>query len=85
MLLLRTRATSLPVRLIPFLDDMHRLGLLRTTGPVYQFRHAELHDHLAAAAGLRRGLPPGHRMHPRDGSRPKTRIVIARSLHDSGR
>ncbi|GGK78234.1 NACHT domain-containing protein [Planomonospora parontospora subsp. parontospora] len=85
VLLLRTRATSLPVRLIPFLDDMHRLGLLRTTGPVYQFRHAELHDHLAAAAGLRRGLSPGHRVHPRDGSRPKTRIVIARSLHDSGR
>ncbi|MFI7131561.1 NACHT domain-containing protein [Nonomuraea sp. NPDC050153] len=39
----------LPRRLIPFLDDMHRLGLLRTVGPLYQFRHAELHDHLAAA------------------------------------
>ena len=31
-----------------FLDDAHRLGLLRTVGPIYQFRHAELHDHLAA-------------------------------------
>ncbi|MGW3820473.1 hypothetical protein [Streptomyces sp. NPDC005046] len=30
-----------------FLDDAHRLGLLRTVGPVYQFRHAELQDHLA--------------------------------------
>jgi hypothetical protein len=31
-----------------FLDDAHRLGLLRTVGPIYQFRHADLHDHLAA-------------------------------------
>ncbi|MGW3346010.1 NACHT domain-containing protein [Nonomuraea rubra] len=38
----------LPYRLLPFLDDMHRLGLLRAVGPLYQFRHAELHDHLAA-------------------------------------
>jgi hypothetical protein len=30
-----------------FLDDAHRLGLLRTAGSVYQFRHAELQDHLA--------------------------------------
>ncbi|GAA3070709.1 NACHT domain-containing protein [Streptosporangium carneum] len=44
--------TRLPRRLIPFLDDMHRLGLLRTVGPLYQFRHAELHDHLAASAPL---------------------------------
>ncbi|MFC5831117.1 hypothetical protein [Nonomuraea insulae] len=40
----------LPRRLIPFLDDMHRLGLLRAVGSLYQFRHAELHDHLAAPA-----------------------------------
>jgi hypothetical protein len=33
---------------MPFLDDAHRLGLLHAVGPVYQFRHAELHDHLAA-------------------------------------
>jgi hypothetical protein len=31
-----------------FLDDAHRLGLLRTVGPIYQFRHAELQDHLTA-------------------------------------
>ncbi|MFF5301355.1 hypothetical protein ACFY5F_18530 [Streptomyces sp. NPDC013161] len=30
-----------------FLDDAHRLGLLRAVGPVYQFRHAEFQDHLA--------------------------------------
>lgn len=33
---------------MPFLDDMHRLGLLRAVGPLYQFRHAEIQDHLAA-------------------------------------
>ncbi|GAA5084907.1 NACHT domain-containing protein [Thermocatellispora tengchongensis] len=37
----------LPRRLMPFLEDAHRLGLLRAVGPVYQFRHAELQDHLA--------------------------------------
>ncbi|GAA4626965.1 NACHT domain-containing protein [Actinoallomurus vinaceus] len=42
------RAGLLPRRLMPFLDDCHRLGLLRAVGPVYQFRHAELQDHLAA-------------------------------------
>lgn len=42
------RAGRLPRRLMPFLDDAHRLGLLHAVGPVYQFRHAELQDHLAA-------------------------------------
>ena len=37
----------LPCRLMAFLDDALRLGLLRAVGPVYQFRHAELQDHLA--------------------------------------
>jgi hypothetical protein len=37
----------LPFRLMPFLDDCHRLGLLRTVGPTYQYRHAELQDYLA--------------------------------------
>lgn len=30
-----------------FLEDAHRLGLLRVVGSAYQFRHAELQDHLA--------------------------------------
>ena len=38
---------KLPWRTMGFLDDAHRLGLLRTAGAVYQFRHAELQDHLA--------------------------------------
>jgi RecA/RadA recombinase len=42
------RKGRLPRNLMPFLDDAHRLGLLRAVGPIYQFRHAELHDHLAA-------------------------------------
>ncbi|WP_242903049.1 NACHT domain-containing protein [Actinomadura terrae] len=42
------RRRLLPRSLMAFLDDAHRLGLLRTVGPVYQFRHAEFHDHLAA-------------------------------------
>ncbi|GAA3182896.1 NACHT domain-containing protein [Nonomuraea roseoviolacea] len=46
-------ARRLPWRIMDFLDDAHRLGLLRAVGPVYQFRHAALHDHLAAD-----GLPP---------------------------
>ncbi|WP_186356501.1 NACHT domain-containing protein [Streptomonospora sp. PA3] len=41
----------LPRRLVPFLDDAHRLGLLRAVGPIYQFRHAELQDHLARTYG----------------------------------
>ncbi|MEV4020489.1 NACHT domain-containing protein [Nonomuraea angiospora] len=40
------RRGRLPRRLMAFLDDAHRLGLLRAVGPLYQFRHAEFHDHL---------------------------------------
>lgn len=38
---------QIPLRLLSFLDDAHRLGILRQTGPVYQFRHAKLQDRLA--------------------------------------
>ena len=44
---------KLPWRTMRFLDDAHRLGLLRTCGAVYQFRHAELQDHLAKSRGDR--------------------------------
>jgi hypothetical protein len=43
----------LPGDLMGFLDDTHRLGLLRAVGPIYQFRHAELQDHFAAGHRLR--------------------------------
>jgi hypothetical protein len=36
-----------PLRLIAFLEDARRRHLLRTVGPVYQFRHAKLQDRLA--------------------------------------
>lgn len=38
---------KLPWRLMSFLEDAHRLELLRQVGPVYQFRHADLQDRLA--------------------------------------
>ncbi|RJL30166.1 NACHT domain-containing protein [Bailinhaonella thermotolerans] len=36
-----------PLRLMRFLEDAHRAGLLREAGPVFQFRHANLQDRLA--------------------------------------
>jgi GTPase SAR1 family protein len=46
VLVLRHRR-RIPLRLLSFLDDAHRLGILRQAGPVYQFRHAKLQDRLA--------------------------------------
>lgn len=37
----------LPWAVPEFLDDAYRLGVLRRSGVVYQFRHARLQDHLA--------------------------------------
>lgn len=36
-----------PLRLLAFLDDAHRRGVLRQVGAVYQFRHARLQERLA--------------------------------------
>jgi NACHT domain len=54
----------LPKDLMVFLDDAHRLGLMRAVGTAYQFRHAELQDHLARSADpdLPRPTPPGARI-----------------------
>lgn len=41
-----------PVHLMDFLDDAHQRNVLRTVGPVYQFRHARLQDRLAAANAI---------------------------------
>lgn len=38
-----------PPRMIAFLEDARARNLLRTVGPLYQFRHAELQDRLASA------------------------------------
>ncbi|GGO79854.1 hypothetical protein GCM10012289_65140 [Nonomuraea cavernae] len=40
-----------PLRLARLLDNLHRRGLLRAAGPFYQFRHAELQEHLARRQG----------------------------------
>jgi hypothetical protein len=37
----------LPLRAMRFLDDACRRGVLRETGPYYEFRHARLQDYLA--------------------------------------
>ncbi|GAU70300.1 transcriptional regulator [Streptomyces sp. NBRC 110611] len=42
-----------PWRLMRFLADAHRRGVLRQAGGVYQFRHARLRDHLARSTGPR--------------------------------
>jgi len=42
-----------PLNLMNFLDDAHKRNILRTVGPVYQFRHARLQDRLTAAAANR--------------------------------
>lgn len=39
-----------PVRLMKFLEDARHRNVLRTVGPVYQFRHARLQDRLAEQA-----------------------------------
>jgi hypothetical protein len=40
----------LPLRLMSFLNDAHRRGVLRQAGPFYQFRHIELQHRLATRA-----------------------------------
>src|SRR5207244_3307474 len=50
----------LPWRLMSFLDDAHRLGLLRQVGPYYQFRHADLQDRLARPRPGQRETPTSH-------------------------
>jgi hypothetical protein len=44
---------------MPFLVDMHRLGILTQVGAVYQFRHAELQEVLTAEffAGIASNAP----------------------------
>lgn len=39
---------SSPLNLIYFLEDANRLGLLRTAGAAYQFRHTDLRDYLVS-------------------------------------
>ena len=43
--------TGTPLHLISFLEEAHRLGVLRKMGPVYQFRHAEIQRSLLREIG----------------------------------
>jgi hypothetical protein len=47
-----------PVRLMRFLEDARERHVLRTVGPVYQFRHARLHDRLSGQANMTTRLQP---------------------------
>jgi hypothetical protein len=38
------------LRLMRFLEDARERNILRTVGPIYQFRHARLQDQLAQQA-----------------------------------
>lgn len=44
---LRRRRLPVPWRVMAVLEDCYRLGLLRTVGPIYQFRHEQFQAHLA--------------------------------------
>ncbi len=43
-------ALHTPLHLMAFPEDAHERNVLRTVGPVYQFRHARLQDRLAGAS-----------------------------------
>jgi hypothetical protein len=47
---LSTFTHGTPLRMIRFLEDARARNVLRTVGPVYQFRHARLQDRLADRA-----------------------------------
>jgi MFS family permease len=51
------RAGRGPARMMDFLEDARRRGVLRTAGPVYQFRHARLQDLLAGVPRSCEGRP----------------------------
>jgi hypothetical protein len=51
---------KIPLRLIAFLEDARSRHLLRTVGPVYQFRHAKLQARLAQPT-IRKTVQHRHR------------------------
>ncbi|MDK1347004.1 hypothetical protein QNO09_27620 [Streptomyces sp. 378] len=50
-----------PWRLMTFLEEAHRRGVLRQTGARYEFRHQHLHRRLALTAPPREGRCPERR------------------------
>jgi hypothetical protein len=53
-----------PLNLLAFLEDARRRGMLRTDGPMYQFRHSVLRD-----------IPSGTRARSRSGTRDRRPVV----------
>ncbi|MBB5953588.1 hypothetical protein FHS29_000158 [Saccharothrix tamanrassetensis] len=51
--------SRLPVRVLGFLDDAHRRGVLRQVGATYRFRHVRLQEHLARTHPYRRDRAGG--------------------------
>jgi len=49
-----------PLRLMSFLEDAHKLGVLRLTGPHFQFRHAMLQQRLAEGDAVTARPTPAH-------------------------
>jgi hypothetical protein len=47
-----------PARFMRFLEDARMRSVLRTAGPVYQFRHARLQDRLADSYRRQADAPP---------------------------
>ncbi|WP_328952738.1 NACHT domain-containing protein [Kitasatospora purpeofusca] len=52
---------KLPFRLMPFLQEAHRHGLLRQSGGSYRFRHIELRNRLAGPRPTPAARPTGRR------------------------
>ncbi|MEV4612865.1 NACHT domain-containing protein [Kitasatospora sp. NPDC049258] len=62
---------ALPLRLGAFLDWATDAGLLRLTGPAYQFRHREFQDWLAATPEPLPATPPTEPARPQDRQNPQ--------------
>ena len=56
------RKSCRSVRFMPLLESALKQGVLRQAGAVYQFRHADLQDRLAARYERDRSTPSGERM-----------------------
>jgi hypothetical protein len=66
-----------PLRLMRFLEDAHRRGVLRQAGAVYQFRHGRLQDRLAEASGIKGTAETEHLT---DMERMALQLVVLREL-----
>jgi hypothetical protein len=72
-----------PIRLMRFLEDARARNVLRTVGPVYQFRHARLQDRLAEQAPIRKRPAGSPRVSPTAG--PENAVLNATSGLPAGK